>query len=256
MIIANSYRAPRGALLGLSNAKTPKGESLGYLTAIMYLAPHRLAGRGDVCPASSAACRAGCLFSAGRGAMANTRDARIKRTHLFFDDKPRFMRQLFAEIAALEALATNHDMRLAVRLNGTSDIPWERIRSAISENIFADFPDVQFYDYTKRIDRLKCALPQNYALTFSLDGMANYDDARTALALGAPVACIVSRGDKALLEGYGMVDGDADDARFLNRGIVLLTPKGEARKARNAAMLTPASAVLALHMGARHAQAA
>ena len=36
-----------------SDAKTVKGEGFGYLTGILYLAPHDSAGRGSVCANAS-----------------------------------------------------------------------------------------------------------------------------------------------------------------------------------------------------------
>ena len=40
--------------LTIDNAKTIKGESEGYLTGILYLAPHTLAGGPNVCPHATA----------------------------------------------------------------------------------------------------------------------------------------------------------------------------------------------------------
>jgi hypothetical protein len=44
-------------LLTLSNAKTTKGEKLGFLTGVLYMAPWKVAGVGNVCPQAE---RAGC----------------------------------------------------------------------------------------------------------------------------------------------------------------------------------------------------
>lgn len=253
---AKSWRAQRGALLGLSNAKTWKGESLGYITAIMYLAPHTMGGRGDVCSKSTEACRASCLVSSGRGAMPTVHAARMARTQRFFDDRRAFMAQLHGEIAAARAYAIGQDMRLAVRLNGTSDIPWERVRMDDGRTILEAWADVQFYDYTKRIERLRKPIPANYHLTFSVQADTMHE-AREALALGFNVACVVSQA--SLLQGYGLTCLDDHDCRFLDPpGVGYLTPKGKLRRhtPRTSALLMEPSAILALHMGAHHAEAA
>jgi hypothetical protein len=58
-------------LLGVQNAKTSKGESLGYLTGIMYLAPANTVKGLNLCPFASSGCKAACLYSAGRGKFNN-----------------------------------------------------------------------------------------------------------------------------------------------------------------------------------------
>ena len=60
-----------------ADAKTSKGEAFGWLTAILYLAPARQAGRGEVCTHRSVGCTLACLYTAGRGKMSNVQQARI-----------------------------------------------------------------------------------------------------------------------------------------------------------------------------------
>ena len=118
-----------------------------------------------------------------------------------------------------------------VRLNGTSDLPWERI--AVNDNgqtILALFPDVQFYDYTKVPNRRN--LPANYHLTFSL-AESNLSDATSELANGRSVAVVFRH--KALPEsylGHKVVNGDETDLRFLDASAVIvgLYAKGRAKR--------------------------
>ena len=56
----------RGKILTYDNAKTPKGEKLGYSSFVMYGAPHKLSGH-NACAGSSAGCRELCIFYAGMG---------------------------------------------------------------------------------------------------------------------------------------------------------------------------------------------
>ena len=54
------------------NAKTIKGQKKGYLTGIVYLAPHDVAGV-NVCSMSElAGCRKACLFTAGHAGFQGT----------------------------------------------------------------------------------------------------------------------------------------------------------------------------------------
>ena len=66
-----------------ADAKTVKGQKLGYLTGILYLAPADLSGY-QVCPmAKLAQCDGPCLNSAGRGAFNSVQIARIAKTRCF-----------------------------------------------------------------------------------------------------------------------------------------------------------------------------
>lgn len=212
-----------------ANAKTVKGQGRGYMTAILYLAPADESGY-EVCPMASKGCRKACLNKAGMGAFSNVQAARIAKTKWYFEDRAAFMAQLVTEVRAFIRKAIKLGLIPVVRLNGTSDIPWERVPVEGQANIMALFPSVQFYDYTKRSNRRD--LPANYHLTFSL---AEDNDSRARLAArnGANIA-VVFRNDKfpSTFMGMPVVDGDADDLRFLDgRGVVVgLKAKGPAKK--------------------------
>lgn len=212
-----------------ANAKTVKGQGRGYMTAILYLAPAAESGY-EVCPMASKGCRKACLNKAGMGVFSNVQAARIAKTRWYFEDRGAFMTQLVAEVRAFIRKAIKLGLIPVVRLNGTSDIPWERIPVEGQTNIMSLFPSVQFYDYTKRHNRRD--LPANYHLTFSL-AEDNDPRARMAATNGANIA-VVFRNDKfpSTFMGMPVVDGDADDLRFLDgRGVVVgLKAKGPAKK--------------------------
>ena len=216
-----------------ANAKTVKGQGRGYMTAILYLAPADESGY-EVCPMASKGCRKACLNKAGMGAFSNVQAARIAKTRWYFEDRAAFMTQLITEIGAFIRKAIKLGLTPVVRLNGTSDIPWERVPvehgASGAANIMELFPSVQFYDYTKRHNRRD--LPANYHLTFSL-AEDNDPRARMAATNGANIA-VVFRNDKfpSTFMGMPVVDGDADDLRFLDgRGVVVgLKAKGPAKK--------------------------
>lgn len=108
-------------LLSMGNAKTPKGEKLGILTGILYLAPAKISGY-EVCPRRSSGCTSACLYSAGRGKFSNVQQARIRRTKMFFEQRELFLNMLRLDIRLIELMANDKGMTPAVRLNGTSDI--------------------------------------------------------------------------------------------------------------------------------------
>lgn len=227
-------------LLSVSaDAKTSKGNKKGVLTGILYLAPHTISGH-QVCPKASPGCRAACLYTAGRGVYNSVQNARINKTKWFFGERDSFMEKLVADIAALVKKAKKLNMEPAVRLNGTSDIAWEKIAckrdGKVYRNVMEAFSDVQFYDYTKVIGRKSALALPNYHLTFSLSE-ENDADAIKALSEGYNVAVVLNIGKNepkpATWGGYPVIDGDETDIRFRDpKGghIVALTAKGDARK--------------------------
>lgn len=219
-----------------TNAKTVKGQKKGYMTGIMYLAPYKEAGRGNVCPQASDGCSTACLFTSGRGAFDNVRNARIARTHLYFNDYQAFFDQLVKEIKALIRKAKKKDMIPCVRLNGTSDIPWEHKKFLHEGNrvtIFEVFPSIQFYDYTKIYKRLLSGkLPKNYHLTFSRSE-SNEDWVREIIRkTTANVAVVFAGALPKMFMGRDVVDADESDLRFLDgEGVICgLKAKGKGRK--------------------------
>lgn len=219
-------------LLGINtNYKTVKSEKVGVLTGIIYMAPYNLSGK-NVCPGASAGCAAACLNTAGRGAMGVVQKARLKKTNRFWDDRGQFLQDLAAEIAKLQKQAESKGLKAAVRLNGTSDLPYERYKvPGTDKNIMQLFPEVQFYDYTKLENRIVGqTLPANYHLTFS---RAEDNDHKLDDVLKHTSAAVVFSGElPSKWRGYPVIDGDEHDARFTDAGpgvIIGLTAKGKAR---------------------------
>ena len=216
-------------LLSMDNAKTPKGENLQVLTGILYLAPAKISGY-EVCPRRTEGCTKSCLYTSGRGAFSNVQQARIRRTKMFFEQRELFMSMLKLDIRILEVMAKDKGMTPAVRLNGTSDIDWIRF------GIMEEFPNVQFYDYTKVLNRLSKPLPSNYSLTFSRSGH-NDIECDAAIRMGANVSIVFSLNKKSPMpttwHDVPVFDGDDTDARFLDpQGgyIIGLRAKGDAKK--------------------------
>lgn len=224
---ADGYK--RGAVLQTANAKTIKGESLGVLTGICYLAPASESGVMNTCPKATAGCREACLYTAGRAAIfADIKRARVGKTVWLYEDRDGFMKRLRKDVAALKRKAAREGLKAALRFNGTSDL------AGIALQIAEENPDLQCYDYTK-LDKPWLRVRSNYHLTFSYSG-ENLAECMEALAHGVNVSVVFDtrRGQElpASWMGYKVIDGDEHDVRFLDpRGVIVgLRAKGEAKK--------------------------
>jgi len=231
-------------LLAISqDAKTPKGEKKGYLTGILYLAPHRLSRGHNLCPFATPGCIKTCLNTAGRGIYPKTQAARLRKTELFFTDRHQFVRQLWNDLFTLEQRAFRYGLKPVVRLNGTSDLPWEMITpfpqtTAHGHKTYLVSPVFTFYDYTKNPTRyaryLDGKFPDNYHLTFSRSE-CNHADVQWFLDKGGNVAVVFStkRGERLpkTYLGARVIDGDLNDLRFRDPGgvVIGLRAKGKAR---------------------------
>ena len=217
-------------LLSTANPKIQKGTKMGYLSFILHLAPADLSGR-ETCPKRTAGCTAACLNTAGRGGMFKRGEttnmiqkARIRKTQYFFNNRADFMLDLVADIRKAIKFADKQGLTPVFRLNGTSDLSWEKYDAIPGQNIFEMFPNVQFYDYTKVLGR-KTKMYPNYHLTFSkADG--NDADVAEALMQGMSVVAVYDEIPK------GVPSADETDLRFLDpKGIMLgLKAKGRAKK--------------------------
>ena len=199
-----------------SDAKTTKGSAKGYLTGILYLAPSTEAdGVHDLCPMATAECRLACLYGAGMaGVFPSIKRARIAKTLWFLNQPESFYAQLTADIYRLTVLAAERGLKPAVRLNGTSDVP------KMAAKLAAQFPQVQFYDYTKIPQPWK-RTGDNYHLTYSFSG-ENLADCLKALEHGVNVAVVFAGELPETWQGYPVVNGDESDLRFLDRvGVIV-----------------------------------
>ena len=224
-----------------TDAKTVKGlDALGVLTGILYMAPADLSGF-NVCSHCSPGCKAGCLNSAGRGAFDAVQAARLAKTLLFFQDRAAFRWNLELDIEALSRKAERENLVAAVRLNGTSDLPYERI----FPDLFVKYPEVRWYDYTKVPGRV---VPDNYHLTFSRSE-ENDEACRAELEIGRNVAVVFSTPKGSSLPstccGWEVIDGDLTDVRWMDEGkgpgpyVVGLRAKGKARRDTSGFVIHP-----------------
>lgn len=210
-----------------------------------------------LCPFSGA-CRGPCLFESGQAFFVRgykqklpgeqVHLGRLRRTLLYFKGGgtvnrgpgPEFRTLVEKDIARVIRVASSIDYCPSIRLNGTSDLPWE------NSGILGAFPSTCFYDYTKIPHRMEAflagRLPKNYHLTFSIGGASNAQ-IPSFLKRGGNVAICWERKDQmpssvrkvVLLDEhhrpaatidlggrYRVVDGDLDDLRFLDDRSVIV----------------------------------
>lgn len=256
-----NYYIPNN-ILSTENAKTSKGEKLGYTTYISYLAPHTQNSKGvNLCPHASKGCAKACLFKSGSARFDAVQQGKINKTEYFLNDRVGYMNQLDKEIGKA---VTRHSAivgdkqykkngvdvlrykKFAIRLNGTTDIAFEKLKVRDGKNIMELYPNVQFYDYTKNPVRMKKylrnELPSNYHLTFSRSE-DNDAECEEILAMGGNVAMVF--GIKNIndlptsYKGYKVINGDETDLRFLDDDNVIVGLKyklvtGAGTKGQNA----------------------
>jgi hypothetical protein len=234
-------------LLTVDSPKTRKGESLGILTGILYMAPSDESGY-NVCPMALRAdeqpdgfksqCPRSCLTFAGKGNMPAVRAARVRRTKLYFEDRSAFMAFVWSDIEALRMRVVREGWAgLVIRLDGTSDL-------GLAAHFAPLFPSVQFVDYTKVFKRAAnqkaIGHPANWSVTFSASEVTKPYTIRSLLDMGINVSMVFA--GKTLpteYDGHTVIDGDVTDLRHLDpKGVIVgLRMKGvsNAFKAQGAA---------------------
>ncbi len=227
--ILEMYGVPRRLLS--SSSKAQKSSKVGVLNKVMYLTP------GVFCPMATLGCLLNCLgHTSGRMVMPTSTRARDKRTALYKEDQEFFLRLLREDLIELREEAKCLGMIPAVRLNGTSDIPWEQLHP----EIFEEFSDIRFFDYTKLHSRMWKFLkghngdkpwPKNYHLTFSMSE-ENQEESLKLVGAGGNVAVVFWPEIPSKWLELSVIDGDAHDARFLDpKGVIVgLSAKGIARE--------------------------
>ena len=213
---------------GIQNHKIKKNIKLGYLTFSLNLAHSNLSGY-NVCAKAKkliqdpinkssgssklADCSATCVAGNGFASIYSAvLESRIKKTIAFKKDTKFFLNSLAYEIQKAINQAQNKNLIPTFRLNAYSDICWERYTIKDNKNIFELFPGIDFYDYSKLLNR---KVPSNYQLTYSHYG--NWNETKTALNQGLNVAMVFQALPKQITINntvYTVISGDASDLRL------------------------------------------
>ena len=207
------------------NPKTDKNKHIKdldqYLIKRLNLAPAKISGF-ETCASRSTGCTDACLNEAGNPVfMPQKTLGRVNRTLLLFKDTARFISMATREIRNHEIYCKKHNLKPVIRLNTTSDVMFEKQKFSFMQN----FPNVQFYDYTKHFKRmikyLRGQLPANYHLTFSRNE-ANDFQTTQVLKAGGNAAVVFRKELPKTYKGFKVIDGDLHDLRFLdNKNVVV-----------------------------------
>ena len=236
--LAEAKRKTGLTYLGKVNngAKHQKAEKYKELVYTIYLAPANLSGY-EVCAGRTAECTALCLNESGHNRMDMKtnmiNNSRIRKTQMFFENHEFFVRWVIRDIQAGITRAKKQGYRFSVRLNNTSDISPELFwikENGIKKNILELFPEIQFYDYTKVMGRLRLMNKyDNYDLTYSYNG-SNMETCLQLLKSGIKVAMVFEKVPEEF-EGFKVVDGDLYDMRYKDEPGVIIGLKY--KKVRN-----------------------
>ena len=155
--------------------------------------------------------------------------ARQYKTDYFQAEPEKFKAQLIRELTNFSKLCKKQGVQGVVRLNVLSDIAWEDLE------IPQLFPELFFYDYTKRVERIG-KTPDNYKLMFSYSGKASYrKQVEEAYDKGVPIAVVFRGKFPRKFLGRDVVQGDLSDLTNVQSGkvVVGLKAKGPAKKNDN-----------------------
>ena len=200
-----------------SNAKIDKSMKLfpEYEATILQMLPGK-----DVC-VNYKGCIKTCLaFTGFAKIFPSVNKSRQAKKDLYVNQKSVFMKQLVKEIALQEKRAYKKVKKAVVRLNGFTDIDWEKQEfDYTGRNIFNSFPNVQFYDYTADANKVLNNQHKNYHLTFSHKSGKDSDNTIECMSLfqdGINIAVVDNPSNR---EKFGTIsiDGDQSDFRFLDK---------------------------------------
>lgn len=207
-----------------ANPKVKKNGKLGIMSWVLHLSPAKESGF-EMCPRRSPGCTAACLHFAGNPLYFDAKTkARKAKTIAFVKHRDKFLNLLALEMATAVKKAQAAKMEPAFRLNGTSDVIWERKfftldpdvaqkigRGIAGEktNIITLFSDVSVYDYTKIPKRTP---PPNYYLIFS-ESETNEKEVEAEIKRGANIAVVFVGGLPDTYRGLPVIDGDDHDYR-------------------------------------------
>lgn len=220
---------PHYNLLTDNQVKMLKARELGYYSVILHLEPAFRYKGINTCPWSGQ-CAGYCLGGSGQMRFDIARNARIRRTRLLIDNPSGFYALLTHDICKAQRYADSLGMRLSVRLNGTSDLNWESMIVGEGKTIFSTFPEIQFVDYTKSIDRALSVEVSNYSLTYSRNEKSIETDMVEMLDRGVNVAVVFNvkkslplpKRYKIGSRSYRVIDGDTHDLRHLDPSGVIV----------------------------------
>lgn len=206
-------------LLTTNSAKMDKSSKFNYLSVVFHGQPAIKMGQILTCP-DAGICTKTCIAATGRMRFDEAEFARLWRTWLYVDHWQWLAPHLIEEIRKVKRKADKQGLNFSARLNGTTDLPWE-CKHYEGKSILEHCSDVQFYDYTKTIERCFSNRLDNYRLVYSHNEKSIPQEEGKYLKSGGNISVIFE--GKSLPrtlfvcgEEYPVVDGDAHDLRHLD----------------------------------------
>jgi len=208
--------------------KSAKAMGKGYAQFMLHLEADRIKANPDLgvvsesivtCPHAThgeRGCASVCLTWSGRGSRAANDPERVtsvhrgreRRTRFLYDEPEMWARLLWREMHRASRWAARRDVSLVFRLNGTSDLRWERI----APWAFEAFPNAIFLDYTKWDPAERSPRPTNYLLAWSAQAWKNpFAECLASVEAGMPVSMICDD-PELLLERWPDLFVEADKA--------------------------------------------
>ena len=224
---------------------------------VLYMSPvKRNSFLINTCAMASIGCEMACLDYSGQKVGQMKQRASIARTDMFFAHTSEFFERLWKEIKAYHCIKMGEGAKeIAVRLNGTSDLPIFDKFMDYCQGIGLKLPppsELVFYDYTKFPDRVTTSKESEmtkygyrHKVTYSLSEEKNKIDsmkkASDILIAGGSIAAvfIVPKGQSLPSRftfekdgkkySFPIVDGDESDDLMLDKHNVVLGLKAKQR---------------------------
>lgn len=137
-VFAMHYATPaRGLATACDSGAVATTKPRGYLASVAALADRHgmraAVASHNGCKFSTAGCRAGCLAFSGHGGLSvDVASCRARRTLARLADPVLYARAVLLASCRELARARSLALPLAVRLDGTDETPWHRLRFSVS----------------------------------------------------------------------------------------------------------------------------
>jgi len=241
MAISPEKVYPASGWLSSSSSKVatmgvPKSRKVGWNTPVALHQTLSVRDKPKGFCKFSGKCRNTCLKGTGNLTLSSSLRSRYAKSWFFITRPMTFLRLLIHEIMSESAKAHKKGSSLYLRLNGMSDIPWEKYLNM--DKLVKDVTGLGgFYDYTKFPKKRRPQLPRNYKIVFSIDEKkSSWKWAKEWLDDGhcASIVCEAHKKRKPrrimnMIElNPHVIDGDTDDGRFADKPgtLVVLRCKG------------------------------
>lgn len=182
-LFAGVWRSRRKILSANSKLRKLPGRAGRYRAIGLAMAPAAYSGK-DLCAWRTDGCTAACNgFWSGMNVTVSTRLALIGRAILFNWFRKLFAEKLRAELRNFRKLCARNGVIPAVRLNVSTDVVYERL----FPELFAEFAEISFLDYTKALPKHRPTLPANYQLCHSFNEKTTTADVEAIVSAGRNV---------------------------------------------------------------------